>query len=285
MHGLDSASSPWLCSARRSRRRAPSPRRVEAVIAAARDADIVILGEIHDNPEHHRNQAAIMAALQPAALVFEMIPQARRGRGQRPARPRAPSARTIAAALDWAESGWPDFAYYAGDPRGGARRRGCSAPGSRRRTCGARWRRARRRSSARTRRPTGSTSRCRPTSRRRARRCRPSRIATRCPSELLPGMVEAQRFRDAGLADAALWARTMTGDGQVVVIAGSGHADKVARHAGGAGGGSTRGDGAGGRASSRGCRRTRRRIDAILLAPAPERDDPCRQFEEPDTAD
>ena len=45
------------------------------------------------------------------------------------------------------------------------------------------------------------------------------------PAELLPGMVEAQRFRDAGLADAALWALTMTGGGQVVVIAGNGHAD------------------------------------------------------------
>jgi hypothetical protein len=38
-------------------------------------------------------------------------------------------------------------------------------------------------------------------------------------------MVEAQRFRDAGLADATLWARIMTGDGQVVVITGSQHAN------------------------------------------------------------
>jgi uncharacterized iron-regulated protein len=40
-------------------------------------------------------------------------------------------------------------------------------------------------------------------------------------------MVEAQRFRDAGLADAALWARTLTGGEQVVVITGNGHADRV----------------------------------------------------------
>ena len=48
---------------------------LQAFIATARDADIVVLGEIHDNPEHHRVQAEIVAALAPAALVFEMIPQ------------------------------------------------------------------------------------------------------------------------------------------------------------------------------------------------------------------
>ena len=55
---------------------AAQPGDVEEVIAAARRADIVLLGEIHDNPEHHANQAAIVRALQPAALVFEMFPQA-----------------------------------------------------------------------------------------------------------------------------------------------------------------------------------------------------------------
>src|SRR5690606_22728515 len=45
------------------------------------------------------------------------------------------------------------------------------------------------------------------------------------PEEVLSGMVEAQRFRDAGLADATLWARTMTGGGRVVVITGNAHAD------------------------------------------------------------
>ena len=49
---------------------------IEQVIADARHADITVLGEIHDNPGHHANQAAIVKALQPAALVFEMFPQA-----------------------------------------------------------------------------------------------------------------------------------------------------------------------------------------------------------------
>ena len=36
--------------------------------------------------------------------------------------------------------------------------------------------------------------------------------------ELAQMRAEAQRLRDAEIADAALWARTRTGDGQVVVI-------------------------------------------------------------------
>ncbi len=37
------------------------------------DADVVILGEIHDNPEHHENQAWVVRELAPGALVVEML--------------------------------------------------------------------------------------------------------------------------------------------------------------------------------------------------------------------
>ncbi|MGB3455497.1 MAG: ChaN family lipoprotein, partial [Litorimonas sp.] len=37
-------------------------------------ADIVILGETHDNAEHHRLQAEIIEAISPDAVVFEMVP-------------------------------------------------------------------------------------------------------------------------------------------------------------------------------------------------------------------
>jgi uncharacterized iron-regulated protein len=99
-------------------------------------------------------------------------------------------------------------------------------------------------------------------------------------AEMLPGMVEAQRFRDAGLADAAVWARTMTGDGQVVVIAGSGHADRLhgvpallavaapelevlalGQFEAAPGEGEV--------------------FDTVLLAPAPPREDPCSVFDAP----
>ena len=98
------------------------PSAVAEVIAAARDADIVVIGEVHDNPEHHRVQAEIVTALQPGALVFEMLPQANEDAVNR-LRAEAASRDEIAAALDWEASGWPDFGFYAVDPGSGAGRR------------------------------------------------------------------------------------------------------------------------------------------------------------------
>ncbi|NNU78884.1 hypothetical protein HMH01_00400 [Halovulum dunhuangense] len=36
------------------------------MIDAARGAEVVVVGEYHDNPEHHATQAAYAAALSPA---------------------------------------------------------------------------------------------------------------------------------------------------------------------------------------------------------------------------
>lgn len=73
------------------------------------DAQIVILGEIHDNKTHHDNQALAIAAIAPKALVFEMLDpaQATAAIGV----PRDDPA-ALGAALGWEGSGWPDFAMY-----------------------------------------------------------------------------------------------------------------------------------------------------------------------------
>lgn len=44
-----------------------------SAMALAQDADFVILGEIHDNPTHHRVQAEYVSRLNPKAVVFEML--------------------------------------------------------------------------------------------------------------------------------------------------------------------------------------------------------------------
>jgi uncharacterized iron-regulated protein len=201
------------------------PGAVAAVIAAARSADVVVLGEIHDNPTHHANQAAIVAALQPAALVFEMIPQAAEDEANA-LREQGADRDTVAAALDWADSGWPDFDHYwrilEAAPQ--ARVFGAGQPI-------AEVRRAMVEGAAGVFGPDAATyglDRPLPPEELAAREA--LQAAAHCdtlPAEALPGLVEAQRFRDASLADAALWARTMTGGGLVVVIAGSGHADKA----------------------------------------------------------
>jgi uncharacterized iron-regulated protein len=197
---------------------------VSDVIAAAKGADVVILGEIHDNPVHHENQAAIVAALRPAALVFEMIPQSAEDEVNALREAGADQAK-LAEALDWDASGWPDFSNYAIVLEAAPRARVFGAEQSR-----AEVKRAMVEGAAGVFGPDASTyglDKPLPPVEQQAREA--EQLAAHCnelPSEVLPGMVEAQRLRDAGLADAALWARTMTGDGQVVVIAGSGHADR-----------------------------------------------------------
>ena len=36
-------------------------------------ADVVFLGEVHDNPAHHDRQAAEVARIAPSAIVWEML--------------------------------------------------------------------------------------------------------------------------------------------------------------------------------------------------------------------
>ena len=244
------------------------------VVAAARGADIVILGEIHDNPTHHATQATVVAALRPAALVFEMIPQAREDEVNA-LRDEGAGRGAIAAALDWEETGWPDFAYYAAilEAAPEARVFGAGQPAEDVRRAAAEGAAAAFGPDASTYgldRPLDDADQIAREADMQAAHC------GELPPDVLTGMVEAQRFRDAGLADAALWARTMTAGGTVVVITGSGHADR------------TRGVPAALRIADSDLSvfsvgqfeaepGSPGDYDLVLLAPAPEREDPCAQ--------
>jgi uncharacterized iron-regulated protein len=168
----------------------PDP--IAEFIAAAESVDIVIVGEVHDNPEHHRNQARIAEALQPEALVFEMIPQEKETVVNE-MRAAGATREELAEALQWADSGWPDFDLYA-EILEAAPIYGLDKP-------------------------------LEPEEQAAREAIQAEAHCDALAAELLPGMVEAQRFRDAGLADATLWARTMTGGGQIMVVTGNGHAD------------------------------------------------------------
>ncbi|MBE2275928.1 MAG: ChaN family lipoprotein [Rhodobacteraceae bacterium] len=179
-------------------------------------AEITLLGEIHDNPQHHLNQARAVAAILPRALVFEMLPE---GVAPDPAAGR--DAAALAAAIGWNGRGWPDFALYApifaAAPQ--ARIYGAELPRPEvRRAIGdgaaavfgpraARF---------------GLTE---PLPEALLQDALDEQFAAHCgamPREALSGMVEAQRLRDAALARAALRALEETG-GPVAVIAGAGH--------------------------------------------------------------
>lgn len=71
-------------------------------------ADVIFLGEVHDNPLHHQHQAQAIAAIAPTALVFEMLSDAQASRVSIP----LPEETTLARILDWESSGWPDFGMY-----------------------------------------------------------------------------------------------------------------------------------------------------------------------------
>jgi uncharacterized iron-regulated protein len=78
-------------------------------------ARFVLIGEQHDNPDHHLLQARLLRALlaggRKPAVVFEMLDQE-----QQPAIDRALAAHVdvdaFGAAVDWAHSGWPPWSLY-----------------------------------------------------------------------------------------------------------------------------------------------------------------------------
>lgn len=185
-------------------------------------AEITILGEIHDNPTHHLTQAEVIGRWDPKAVVFEMLTPAQVDAAQGVDRKDKAALR---AALGWDGTGWPDFSMYypifdaLGDARiyGAAldrkdvRRAVADGAGSVFGADAAQF---------------GLTTPL-PQTEQAAREA--DQMGAHCdalPVEMLSGMVEAQRLRDAAFARTALTALHETG-GPVVVITGSGHADRL----------------------------------------------------------
>jgi uncharacterized iron-regulated protein len=88
----------------------------DAIVSAARAADIVYLGEKHDNPEHHRLQAHVLLAIVHAgakpAVVFEMIDDDHQAVLDALAARANPTPADYRDALAWDKSGWPSFDLY-----------------------------------------------------------------------------------------------------------------------------------------------------------------------------
>ena len=176
-------------------------------------AEIVILGEVHDNPDAHLGQAAMIAEIQPTAVVFEMLTADEAAR--------VDADRSLAEEA-WTASGWSDFEIYAPifDALGNARIIGAAAP----------------RDSVRTVYTDGAAAVFGPGAARfgldtplpedqQALR-EDMQFAAHCeamPRDMMAGMVAVQRYRDAVFARAALDALDTHG-APVVVIAGNGHA-------------------------------------------------------------
>lgn len=89
---------------------------LDAVKQRAAQAQFVLLGEIHTNPDHHRLQAEILQHMvdqgRRPAIVIEMITRAQQPVLDFFASNPTDNADDIAARLEWGKSGWPDFAMY-----------------------------------------------------------------------------------------------------------------------------------------------------------------------------
>ncbi len=187
-------------------------------------ADIVVIGEVHDNPHHHRNQALAVATLKPRAIVFEMLTPKLAAKVTAENRN---DLDTLSEALQWEERGWPDFSMYfpifsaapdaviigGGLPREAARRAITEGAAS----------------------VFGDGAAIFDLDQGYADDLQAAlesdQQAAHCnslPPEMLPGMVEAQRLRDAALGRASLAAiyesRARGATSPVVVITGNGHA-------------------------------------------------------------
>ena len=179
-------------------------------------ADVFVLGELHDNPAHHATQADLVARISPTALVYEMISPDDAARIGDVA-----DAAALAETLRWEAKGWPDFSMYHPIFLAAPEARIVGADVEREDLMAAM------RSTATEvlgRDVVGADlwPRSGPVLDALIEDQRTAHCGE-LPEALLPGMVEAQRLRDAALALAARAAVEDTG-GPVVVITGNGHA-------------------------------------------------------------
>lgn len=189
-------------------------------------ADLVLLGEVHDNGHHHLLRAWLLRALAAAgpspALVFEHIRSDQQGDLDGLKAASSPTVDDLFAALDWNQSGWPDAQLFRPLFAAALELRLPIIPGNAPMSAI--------RSFAR-----GGVAALDPAERERlglsAQLHPPLEAAlvdeleaSHCglvPREAMGGLAAAQRFRDAHLAAATVEARRV--HGRAVLLAGNGH--------------------------------------------------------------
>jgi uncharacterized iron-regulated protein len=200
----------------------------QAVMAMLAGTTFVLLGEKHDNADHHRIQAWLVQALlrrgRRPAVAFEMFTtdQSEALQSHLAAHPR--DANGIAAAVDWVKSGWPDWQMYrpiaqaaldVGVP--------VLAANPSRLTVRRVAREGLKALASETRRHLGLDE---PLPAAMIEAMRAEVIESHCgmiPEAMTGGMVDAQAARDAHMANVMARAGAEPGGDGVVLIAGDGH--------------------------------------------------------------
>lgn len=184
-----------------------------------RAAEIVILGENHDNPAHHLLQAALIEKLSPQAVVFEMLTPEMADQVNNAPNKAVPD---LGDRIGWEAAGWPDYAIYQPvfAALGAAHVMGAAAP---RETVRAAFEAG---AAAVFGAEAGRFGLDTPLAPAQQALREDVQFDAHCqamPREMMAGMVEAQRLRDAQFSLVALTALKTYG-APVVVITGNGHA-------------------------------------------------------------
>jgi uncharacterized iron-regulated protein len=86
------------------------------LLSRVQSAPIVLVGEIHDNPDHHHLQARLLqsfAATHPSpAVVFEMLDRDRQSTIDATLSAHPADADALGKAVSWDSSGWPPWSMY-----------------------------------------------------------------------------------------------------------------------------------------------------------------------------
>ena len=86
------------------------------LVARVQAADIVLVGEIHDNPDHHRLQARLLQAFSAThhapAVAFEMLNRDQQSAVDASLVAHPGEADALARAVAWDSSGWPPWSIY-----------------------------------------------------------------------------------------------------------------------------------------------------------------------------
>lgn len=190
----------------------------QSALSTMASADVVLLGEIHDNPFHHKGQAEIVAALKPKAVVFEMLTPAQAAQVSEIG---TGDLDQLGQQIGWEAAGWPDFKIYAPifAALGQAEVIGAAAPRDQIRAAFAEG-------AASVFGPDaamfGLTQEVAGPELDQRKQMQFDAHCGAMPFAMMDGMVEAQRLRDALFADTALKALSKHG-GPIVVIVGNGH--------------------------------------------------------------
>lgn len=195
----------------------------DALIAQLSAAELVILGEIHDNPLHHAIQARLVAQIAPGGLAFEHIP------GKEEALVNGLLARGTApielgAQIGWDRLGWPDWAQFAPIIAAAPRGAYVAAGGVPRPELMAAMRDSAASVWGAGAADWGLTIQLEPAE---IETLTEEMIIAHCgvlPPEIATGMIEAQRLRDARFGAALLRAQQKGLNGRAVLVTGNGHA-------------------------------------------------------------